>query len=398
MNELFIARRYLKAKHKLSFISILSIISWLGITVGVAALVIVISVFNGFGSLVKGLLITYDPHIIINSENIDTVKSFLLNDIKEDKRIKNISLAVDGKGIIYNSNYNLIQIKGLESETLNELGMKPNDFIKSELPGIFIGQILAAKLGLLAGDTLLISSINSLKQSIVDFTSLPRINKVVVISIFNTNNKEYDDKYIFTDLMSAQKILGGNTHISTIEIRLNDIKDLSNVENYIKNKFREKITISTWYDLHKNLYDVMQIERWSAFILLSLIISVAVFNILSTLTMMVVEKKRDIGILRTMGYNDSSIKKLFLFQGFLIGLIGIIFGLIIGLGVCYLQLKYKFYALDPTKYIIDALPVKIEFTDILLIALSTLVLTALASIYPAKKATKLNLIESIKYE
>lgn len=398
MNEFFIARRYLKAKHKINFISILSFISWLGITVGVAAMIIVISVFNGFGSLVKELLISYDPHIIIHSNDIYDVKKTLSEEFRDDKRIKNFSLQIEAKGILYNSNYNLIQVKGLETETLNELGLKKNQFVKSHLPEVFIGQILAAKLGVLPGDTILISSLNSIRQSIIDFTSLPRISKAVVVSIFNSNNKEYDDKYIFSEIGDAQKILGGQIAASTIEIRLNNINDLSEVKNFLEQKFSNKITITTWYDLHKNLYDVMQIERWSAFILLSMIISVAVFNILSTLTMMVVEKKRDIGILKTMGYNDFSIKRLFLYQGFLIGLIGIFFGLIIGLGVCYLQIEYKFYALDASKYIIDALPVKVEITDILIITLSTLLLTAFASIYPSKKANSINIIESIKYE
>lgn len=398
MNEFFIARRYLKAKHKINFISILSFISWLGISVGVAAMIIVISVFNGFGSLVKELLISYDPHIIIHSNDIYDVKKTLSEEFWDDKRIKNFSLQIEAKGILYNSNYNLIQVKGLETETLNELGLKKNQFVKSHLPEVFIGQILAAKLGVLPGDTILISSLNSIRQSIIDFTSLPRISKAVVVSIFNTNNKEYDDKYIFSEITDAQKILGGQIPASTIEIRLNDINDLSEVKNFLEQKFSSKITITTWYDLHKNLYDVMQIERWSAFILLSMIISVAVFNILSTLTMMVVEKKRDIGILKTMGYNDFSIKRLFLYQGFLIGLIGIFFGLIIGLGVCYLQIEYKFYALDASKYIIDALPIKVEIADLLIITLSTLLLTALASIYPSKKANSINIIESIKYE
>jgi lipoprotein-releasing system permease protein len=142
----------------------------------------------------------------------------------------------------------------------------------------------------------------------------------------------------------------------------------------------------------------MLIERWTAYLILSLIIAVATFSIFSSLLMTVIEKKRDIGILKAMGMSNKSLLKIFLFEGILIGVIGSILGVILGLGVCYAQIKYKLYSLDPTVYIIDALPVKVQITDVILIAVMAIILSTIAGYFPAKRSTKLNPLEAIRWE
>ena len=385
MNEFFIAKRYLKAKHKIGFITILSAISWVGITIGVAALIIVISVFNGFGGLVKNLLISYDPHIIISTQQAENTEKRINSLLSENHEVKSISPILEAKGIANSgNNFNVVVIKGLNLPTLNSLGFIKqknrieNDF-KNNFADIFIGQILAAKMGLMEGDTISLIPIKTIKQSVVDFTSLPIVYKGIVKNIFTTNNKEYDENYIFTSLESAEIIFGGRFRINSFEIRLGNIESLNTIKSRLQKELGNEVKITTWYELHKNLYDVMQIERWSAFLLLTMIISVAVFNILSTLTMIVIEKKRDIGVLMAMGFNKNSIIRLFIYQGILVGTGGIFSGLLLGLLTCYLQIRYKFYSLDPTKYIIDALPVKVDLLDILSIVLATLFLASLAS-------------------
>ena len=158
------------------------------------------------------------------------------------------------------------------------------------------------------------------------------------------------------------------------------------------------IKIETWYDLHEELYGMMMIERWVAYILLCLIIAVATFNILGSLTMSVVEKQKDIGILRAMGTTENSIRKIFMLEGILVGIIGTVLGSLIGLGVCYLQINYNIYPLDPTKYIIDSLPMQVRVSDTIIIIITSLILSLLAAVYPAKKAAKTSLIDSIKWE
>ena len=157
-------------------------------------------------------------------------------------------------------------------------------------------------------------------------------------------------------------------------------------------------SVNTWYDFHKELYTVMKVERWSAYIILCLIVAVATFNILGSLSMSVIEKKRDIGILRSMGASEKSITKIFMYEGLLIGIIGTLAGLLIGYFICYLQLHYNIYPLDPTQYKIDSLPLQIRISDFFFVAGASMLLTFLASLFPAKRAAKVNPLEAIKWE
>ena len=202
-----------------------------------------------------------------------------------------------------------------------------------------------------------------------------------------------------TGLASAQSVLDMKNRVSGIEVYLNDVNKADKIRSYLENKFGTKdFSINTWYDLHKDLYNVMLIERWSAYIILCLIIAVATFNILGSLSMTVIEKKKDIGVMRAMGANSRSILRVFMFEGMLVGIIGTIAGLSLGLLVCVLQLKFNFYPLDPLKYVVDAMPVEIAFSDVIAIGAASFILSFLAALYPAKKAAKLNAIESIKWE
>jgi lipoprotein-releasing system permease protein len=183
------------------------------------------------------------------------------------------------------------------------------------------------------------------------------------------------------------------------EIRLNNFQNAEEVKKEFSKSIDTKVfSIKTWYDLHKELYNVMLIERWTAYILLCLIIAVAVFNIFASLAMTVIEKKKDIGIMKSMGLEKKSIKKIFLFEGILVGASGVIAGLIIGTLVCYLQMKYNFYPLDPNKYIINAMPVEIRISDLFAIGIMAMLLTFFAALYPAIRASNTNITDSIKYE
>ncbi|RPH31612.1 ABC transporter permease, partial [bacterium] len=156
--------------------------------------------------------------------------------------------------------------------------------------------------------------------------------------------------------------------------------------------------VMTWYDLHKDLYSVMKIERWSAYIILCLIVGVATFNVLGSLTMGVVEKRRDIGILKALGATRSSITRVFMFEGILVGLIGTVAGLLIGYAVCLLQMEYALFPLDTTVYIIPAIPVEFRWSDFVAVSLASMTLSMLASLYPARKAALLLPVEAIRWE
>ncbi|VAX21415.1 Lipoprotein releasing system transmembrane protein LolC/LolE [hydrothermal vent metagenome] len=410
MFEFFIAKKYLGTKHKLNFITIISIISTLGITIGVAALVIVISVFNGFGSFARSLLLNFDPHLRIVStsenseENIDTLKNILSN----TPEVKSFYPYVEGKIVLLNKNsYQFINVKGIKrrKENDNNWGVTSSIYTgkldfneRNNIPSIALSLKTSLKLRCRIGDTITATSLKSIEKMLTNFLVLPSSKRFVVSGIYQSNNKDYDAGYSFTSLKAAQELLDIR-NISGYEVRLNDIDDSELVKKELESQLNHKyFSVYTWYDMHKDFYDVMQIERWAAFILLLLIISVATFNILGSLTMSVIEKRRDIGILRSMGAKKKSILRIFMFEGVLIGSIGTVLGLILGLLVCYLQIEFKLYPLDPMKYRIDAIPVQLQIADLIIIPIVSMFLSFLASLYPAKRAVKLNVIDSIKYE
>ncbi|MCX7798629.1 MAG: ABC transporter permease [Melioribacter sp.] len=409
MIELFIAKRYLRAKHKLNLITIISFLSTIGIAIGVAALIIVLSVFNGFSSLVTSILISFDPHIrisIIDDRGFSKINE-LETLLKKIPELKTFYPYAEGKSILVNKrSYEIITIKGIPISLKDEDWGIATKIISGKFDlrkdknseKIILSLPLALRLSARIGDTIYVTSAYNIEKTITSL-SFPTTKKFVISGLFETNNRDYDISYGFISLESAQKLFGLKNSFTGYELRLNKIENSVNIKKELQKKISgELFSINTWYDLHKDLYSVMTIERWSAYILLSLIIAVATFNIFASLTMTVLEKKKDIGILRSLGLGKKSILKIFIFEGVLVGVIGTVIGIIIGLLVCYLQIKYNFYPLDPTKYIIDAMPVKIQLSDIIAVGLMSMLLTFLASLYPAKRAVKTIIIDSIKYE
>jgi len=409
MFEFFIAKKYLKTKNELNFISIISIISTLGITIGVAALIIVISVFNGFGSFAKQMLIESQPHIriVAISEKSDAATNKLEEILSGNNSIVFFTPYLQGKIVITNNNnYQMLDIKGLKKNNDNSqlwvekklLGGSLDLSEKSEFPGAVINLTNAMNLSVRIGDRITVTSLNSIEKMITNFLVIPNSQQFIITGISKSRNKAGNDFTLYTNLTAAEKLLGTNS-ISGYEIKLDNYKNAEKVKKELSKQIdSELFTIKTWYDMNSEFYNVLQLERWGAFILLLLIISVATFNILVSLTMSVLEKKRDIGILRSMGVTKKSILKIFMFKGILIGIIGTISGMLLGLLICYLQMEYKIYPLDSTKYIIDALPVELQISDLILVPATSMLLTFVASLYPARRAVKINVIDSIKYE
>lgn len=405
--ESFIAKRYLVSKHKINFITIISIISVVGITIGVAALIIVLSVFNGFGSLVTSFLMNFEPHLRVEMISNDASRENLENVLRSTKEINDYSPFVSGKVLVYNSGLtNAVTLKGIDEQNIDDIyGINKSilfgkfDLKKNgSLPKAIIGIQLADRLQTITGDTVTIISPSGIEQALTQFT-MPNTKRFIISGIYSSDNNDYDASYIFASLKDCQTLLGYNKTIQGFEIKLNDIDHSFNVKEKLSSQLNKNLySINTWYDFHKDLYSVMQIERWTAYIILSLIIAVATFNILGSLSMSVIEKKRDIGVLRSMGAGEKSILKIFMFEGLLIGIIGTIAGIFIGYSVCYLQLKFNIYPLDPTQYKIDSLPVALRLSDFFYISGASMLLSFLSSLYPAKKAVKLNIVESIKWE
>ena len=406
--ERFIAQRYLRSKRQLRFISIIMLVSIIGITVGVAALVIVLSVFNGFNSVVTRVLVSFDPHVRIEAA---TGKGFQYSDsllalVRSDPRVEAVSPFVSGKGLLSTHSVNrVVTIRGVVDSTIgNVSGVRGSivlgDFKFNDIPqrsGIVLGLALADRLGTMVGSEITIYSPVGVDAMLIQYGQ-PLTRKCTVVGIYDSQNKDYDAHYAYVSLVTAQRLFDYGTEVSGLELRLHNLEDAELVKESLRQRLGSAVEVSTWYDLHKDLYSVMRIERWSAYIILCLIVGVATFNVLGSLTMGVVEKRRDIGILKTLGATRWGIARVFMVEGLLVGTLGTVAGLLIGYAVCLLQIRYSLFPLDTTVYIIPAIPVEFRLTDFIAVSLASMVLSTLASLYPAIRAAMLTPVDAIRWE
>jgi lipoprotein-releasing system permease protein len=405
--ERAIALRYLVSKRQVGLVTLISFISVIGVTIGVAALVIVLSVFNGFSGLVTSILVNFDPHIRVESPHQAASDSYepLQQFVQGQRELQGISRYAVGKAVVVSRNLNrVINVKGIELDKVDEVsGLREKIVLGSlGLAGqkkseILLGMALADRLGVVVGDTVSIVSLAGSEVALLQLGQ-PLIRRFHVSGIYESNNKDYDSFFAFVALDAAQSLFSMGTKISGVEMRLRSINESDEFKARIDHKFGSQFRVLTWYDLHRDLYSVMRLERWMAYIILCLIIGVASFNLLGSLTMSVIEKTRDIGILKSMGATNNSIVKIFMFEGVLVGVLGSFLGLTLGLLLVWLQSHYHLFPLDPTVYIIPAIPVEVHVLDLIVVAGTAMALCSLAALYPAKRASNFIPVEAIRWE
>ncbi|HLP14929.1 MAG TPA: ABC transporter permease, partial [Bacteroidota bacterium] len=403
----FIALRYLISKKEAGFITVISLISIIGVMVGVAALIIVLSVFNGFNSIVTDILVNFDPHVRIqqNDKTRPGDDKALRAFLSQQKNVIGSGRFVSGKAMIVSKNQSkVVFIRGVDNQTIETVsGLKDKmvlgsiDFKDPKRNDLVVGFSLADKMGVVTGDTVWMISPAGSEQALLGLGA-PIIRSFRIAGMYESNNKEYDGSYGYMSLAAAQRLLQLENNTHGYELRLSSIDDADNLKQRLIDEFDGRFDIQTWYDLHRDLYSVMKIERWTAFIILCLIVAVASFNLLGSMTMSVIEKTRDIGILKTMGATNADIIAIFRFEGALVGIVGIISGTALGLFVCWLQVQYHLFPLDPTVYIIPAIPIEIRITDFIAITVATMLLCYGAAIYPAYRAAALQPAEAIRWE
>lgn len=409
--EWLVSSRYVFSKKRINLITVISSISIIGVTTGVAALIVVLSVFNGFLSLVEGLLKGVDPDIRIESSDRNSLSesdSLLFSILVKRSDIELYSKYIEGKTILSFENKNQVSyLHGIDTVKFGQMTKVQNHVVmgrysfsstdSSVQNGLVMGVGLGDKLGVSTGATIAAISPVGLEKVFTQMTA-PRVKRFKVNAVFSIQ-KAFDTGVAYADYSVVQDLFKLGGKMTGIEIRLKKDADAEKVKSELQKALGEKYWVQSWYDLRREMYTVMRLEKWGAYIILTLIIVVAAFNIVGTLLMTVLEKKRDIGILRSMGASKDQVYSIFLKQGLIVGVSGVIAGSIIGYGIVFLQMKFGFYKIpNAESFIIDSFPVTAEWTDFFAVTSVALILTVLSAIYPAKKASELNPVENIRWE
>ena len=407
--EFFIGARYLRAKQKQAFISLITMLSIAGVTLGVMALIIVIAVMAGFESDLKSRILSVNSHIVVMRHGggftdyskiidwIDGVKDveastpFILSQIM----IRSASgmsgavlrgIAPESAGKVITS----ISQDGLKSLS-PQTAAKPS---ATDVPGVVLGKELMKNLAVAKGDTI---HILSPRGMISPAGLIPVMKRFQVVGEFESGMYEYDGSLAYIHLNEAQKFLHMEDAITGIEVRVNDIYKARQISETISSNLGFPYWSRDWTQMNRNLFSALKLEKTVMFIILALIILVAAFNIASSLIMMVMEKTRDIAILKAMGATDQSIRRIFVFKGMTIGVIGTALGVSLGFVLCKLLEHYKFIELPGDVYYITKLPVLLKTFDVVSIAAASLIICFIATLYPARQASKLNPVEAIRY-
>ncbi len=406
--ESHIARRYIGSKRNVRMIHVIMIVSLVGITVGVAALVIVMSVFNGFNGVVTSVLVGFDPHLRIDPARgrVMAIPDSLEEQLNAEPSITGWAPYIQSKAILVSSNYNrVVFVKGVVDSLVGRVSGVSDRIVlgKMELKdslgidGVVLGLNLADRLSATVGTEVLIVSPVGVDAMVLQIGQ-PAMRRCRVAGIYDSNNKDYDAHYAYVSLDLARQLFDYKSGASGIEARVADFNRANSTASAMRERLGDGYVVSTWYDLHRDLYAVMQLERWGAYVILCLIIGVAMFNVLGSLTMSVLTKRRDIGVLRAMGATRAGIRRIFLLEGVMVGAIGTVIGTLLGLLICYLQATYHLIPLDPAVYIIPAIPVDVEWNDVFAISLTSIVFNAIASFVPANRAASLVVVDAVRWE
>ncbi len=402
--EFFIAKKYFFSKKKIGLISTTAFISISGFALGVWALIISLSVLGGFEREVRDKILSLDSHIKVESslgEGLSDWKN-LKTKLAGIAKPMAISPYVMGKAIILkDEKQSVVVLKGTDEAGLTNVSKLSLSIIEGDIDlehedigGIVIGRNIAERLLVGKGDTVVV--INPLVMNLP--FSVPYSTRFVVTGIFSANIFNYDDVYTYVHYKRAQKFKRYDEKVTGIEMSFDDFNDSFGAAELLTSSDLKGLKFMTWFDVHRDLLGAMKLEKLGAFAVLSLIILVAAFNVVSSLVMMVMDKRREIGILKAIGTSDRSVGKIFILSGMFSGIIGISIGTISGLIIIWLQNNYGLLKLPSDVYFINVLPVDLSLLELLAVILISLVMGFLATLYPALKAANLQPIESIRYE
>lgn len=406
--EFFVARRYLFSHRKQAFIYVISLMSIIGVALGVAALVVVLGVYNGLttdmrdkilGANAHGIVLSYIPDAfgknpglrdeILRTPGVTGATPFIYTEVmlSSGDGVKGLMLrGVDPRtapGV-------LSMLKAIKKGSIN--GLETGD----GTPGIIIGEELAKHIGLGMG-----SRVNLLSPSGEKTTAgfQPRIRPFEVAGIFKTGMYEYDSSLAFVTLDAARELLGLDPgFLSGIEITVDDVYRADEITKELTDNIGNPFYARSWMDMNANLFAALKLEKIGMFILLIMVVLIGSFSIVATLVMLVMEKTRDIAVMMSMGATRKMIRRIFMYQGTIIGFVGTMLGYALGLTVGYLLKRYQFIKLPENVYTLDHLPIIISVPDVLIIGGAAMLLCFLSTLYPARQASRLKPADALRYE
>jgi len=406
--ELFVGLRYLAAKRKQTFISIITFISIAGVAVGVIALIVVLAVMSGFEEDLKGKILGVNSDAVVS--RYDGPMSNWREVARQVEAVPGVRAAspfvLTQALLTSNANAMGVAVRGIDPELAPRVialrrNMKEGTLAAlqprtpTQEPGIIIGRVLARNVGAWVGDS--VNLVSPFGQ-ITPMGRVPRARQFRVVGIFESGMFEYDSALVYLSLQGAQSFLGLGDQVSSLELKVADIYQADRVARTIQRRLGFPYLAQDWMSLNQTFFSALKLEKTVMFIILTLIVLVAAFNIVSTLIMVVMEKNKDIGILKAMGATRRSIMKIFVLEGLIIGVVGTLSGLAGGLGLCALLARYQFVKLPPSIYHLSRLPVLVEPLDVILICTAAVIISLAATLYPAWQASRLDPAEAIRYE
>jgi lipoprotein-releasing system permease protein len=409
--ELYVALRYLKAKRKQTVISIITVISVLGVAAGVMALIVALSISAGFREDLQSKLLRGTAHINVTPVNpTDGIADYptIARKIKQVDGVRSAMPAIYQNVLLSSGTRQyVVTLKGLATSEspfssedfftvtqgdMRELSAAADEPVHDRLA---IGTDLAGKLGTFVGDFI---NVISAEGALSPFGYVPRQKRFKVVAIFSSGLYEFDSQWGFTSLTSAQRLFGSGNLVSVIECRVRDIYRVRSLSQEIEQILGKGFVTLDWQELNRPIFEALKLEKLVMIVTIGLIVFVAALNIITTLVMMVMEKNRDIAVLMSMGATQRNIRKIFMVQGLIIGVVGAILGLVSGTVICWICDKYRLVHLQPDVYSISYVPFKTSLVDGIGVALAAVLISFLATIYPSKSAAGLDPAVALRYE
>ncbi len=416
--ELMVGLRYLRARRKEAFISLITVISVVGVMIGVMTLNIVLAVMTGFEEDLRDRILGFNPHIVVVSyagaiRDADKVLATVRDTpgvvaaapLVYSQVMLTTGQSVSGvvvRGVPPGDDAAIVDLKGhLSSGSIDRLGAEfevpPSGDSKTptKLSGVIIGQELAKQLGVDIGDPV---SVVSPMGTASPVGMIPKVKRFAVAGTFDSGMFDYDSSLIYMSLGDAQRFFGLGDAITGVEVRVGDIYHAQDVARRIEAGLGTPYRARDWMEVNRNLFLAFRLEKAVYFIVLLLIVLVAAFNIIATLIMIVMEKRKDIAILKCMGATNRSIARIFMLKGAIVGAVGTALGVVGGYAGCWLLARYQFVELPKDVFYVSTLPVRVYGENFLLVALASVTICLLATIYPARQAAGLAPVEVIRYE